>query len=48
MDKSNLIFIAGATGYIGGRLLTVSASRIFEIGGKDQVSYRDIMAEYAR
>src|SRR5688572_492488 len=28
--------------------LTMSESRVFEIGGKDQVSYRDIMSEYAR
>jgi uncharacterized protein YbjT (DUF2867 family) len=28
--------------------LPMPASRIFEIGGKDRVSYRDIMAEYAR
>jgi uncharacterized protein YbjT (DUF2867 family) len=28
--------------------LPPSESRIFEIGGKDQVSYRDIMEEYAR
>jgi uncharacterized protein YbjT (DUF2867 family) len=28
--------------------LPPSESRIFEIGGKDRVSYRDIMAEYAR
>jgi uncharacterized protein YbjT (DUF2867 family) len=26
----------------------MSESRVFEIGGKDQVSYRDIMEEYAR
>lgn len=28
--------------------LPIPSSRIFEIGGKDRVSYRDIMAEYAR
>lgn len=28
--------------------LPMSESRVFEIGGEDQVSYRDIMAEYAR
>src|SRR3990170_3632051 len=28
--------------------LPMPSSRIFEIGGKDRVSYRDIMAEYAR
>ena len=108
MERRDLILIAGATGYIGGRLLwmlesegynlrclarrpeylrprigpstqvvagdvfapesldlaltgvdqayylvgalqlTMSESRVFEIGGKDQVSYRDIMSEYAR
>ena len=35
--------------YLAGALeLAKAESRIFEIGGNDQVSYRDIMAEYAR
>lgn len=33
---------------VGALQLTMSESRVFEIGGKDQVSYRDIMSEYAR
>ena len=35
--------------YLAGALqLTMAESRIFEIGGNDRVSYKDIMAEYAR
>ena len=35
--------------YLAGALeLTTAESRIFEIGGNDRVSYKDIMAEYAR
>jgi uncharacterized protein YbjT (DUF2867 family) len=43
------IAVRGVLDYLAGALeLTTAESRIFEIGGNDRVSYKDIMAEYAR
>jgi uncharacterized protein YbjT (DUF2867 family) len=43
------IAVRDVLGYLAGALeLTTVESRIFEIGGNDRVSYKDIMAEYAR